>query len=135
MNIIYNNPYRILGVYANSRRQEILANKGKATAFLKVGKVVEYPLDLKGILPPIARSVEMLSEAESHLALAKEQLGYVQFWFLKMTPIDDIAFNNEIDYIYLTVKRDNTEFIDYISKRGFVKYSGFEDEDVYYKII
>lgn len=96
MNIIYNNPYRILGVYANSRRQEILANKGKATAFLKVGKVVEYPLDLKGILPPIARSVEMLSEAESHLSLAKEQLGYVQFWFLKMTPIDDIAFNHLI---------------------------------------
>lgn len=96
MNIIYNNPYRILGVYANSRRQEFLANKGKATAFLKVGKVVEYPLDLKGILPPIARSVEILSEAESHLSLAKEQLKYVQFWFLKMTPLDDVAFNHLI---------------------------------------
>lgn len=96
MNIIYNNPYRILGVYANSRRQEIIANKGKATAFLKVGKVVKYPLDLKGILPPIVRSVEILSEAESHLSLAKEQLKYVQFWFLKMTPLDDVAFNHLI---------------------------------------
>ena len=33
MNIITNNPYRILGVFANSRRQEIIANKSKASAF------------------------------------------------------------------------------------------------------
>lgn len=92
MNIINNNPYRILGVYANSRKQEILANKGKATAFLKVGKPVEFPIDLNAFLPPKSRSVAMLDEAEAHLALAKEQLKYAQFWFLKMTPIDDAAF-------------------------------------------
>ena len=34
--LILQNPYRILGVYANSSQKEIVGNKGKATAFIKV---------------------------------------------------------------------------------------------------
>lgn len=93
---VLRNPYRILGVYANSRRQEILANKSKATAFLKVGKTIEYPLDLKGIVPPVNRTLEMFNEAEAHLAIAKEQICYAQFWFLRATTLDDVAFNHLI---------------------------------------
>ena len=92
--IILQNPFRILGVYAKSSKRDILANKGKATAFLKVNRPVEYPLDLKGILPPVSRTVEQFNEAESHLTIAKEQIRFAQFWFLKMTPLDDIAFNH-----------------------------------------
>lgn len=72
-----------------------MSNKGKATAFLKVNKLVEYPLDLKGILPAPNRTLDLMNEAEAHLAIAKEQIKYAQFWFLqKMTPLDDIAFNH-----------------------------------------
>ena len=92
--IVLQNPYRILGVYANSAKKDIVANKGKATAFLKVNRPVEYPLDLKGILSPLARTLEMMNEAEAHLAIAKEQIKYAQFWFLKVNPIDDVAFNH-----------------------------------------
>lgn len=95
--IILRNPFRVLGVYANSRRQEILANKSKATAFLKVNKLVEFPLDLKGILPTPNRTLDLMNEAEAHLAIAKEQIKYAQFWFLqKMSPLDDVAFNHLI---------------------------------------
>ena len=96
MNIITNNPYRILGVYANSRRQEIIANKGKATAFLKIGRNVDFPLDLNGFLAPLSRTVELLDEAEARLAIAKEQIKYAQFWFLKLSPQDEVAFNHLI---------------------------------------
>lgn len=93
--IVLQNPYRILGVYANATKKDIVANKGKATAFLKVNKPVEYPLDLKGILSPLARTLELMNEAEAHLAIAKEQIKYAQFWFMqKMSPLDDIAFNH-----------------------------------------
>lgn len=92
--IILQNPFRILGVYANSPKKDIFANKGKATAFLKVNRPVEYHLDLKGILPLLSRTLDMMDKAESHLAIAKEQIKYTQFWFLKMTPIDDVAFNH-----------------------------------------
>lgn len=71
-----------------------MANRGRATAFLKVNRSVEYPLDLKGILPQLNRTLDSMSEAEAHLAIAKEQIKYAQFWFIKITPIDDIAFNH-----------------------------------------
>ena len=92
--LILQNPYRILGVYANSTKKDIIANKGKATAFLKVNRPVEYPLDLKGILPPLERTLDSMNEADAHLAIAKEQIKYAQFWFLKITPLDDVAFNH-----------------------------------------
>ena len=92
--IVLQNPYRILGVYANAAKKDIVANKGKATAFVRVGRPVEFPLDLKGILPALNRTLDLMNEAEAHLAIAKEQIKYAQFWFLKMTPIDDIAFNH-----------------------------------------
>ena len=88
------NPYRILGVYSNSSKRDIVSNKGRATAFLKVNRPVEYPLDLKGVLPPITRTLDSINEAEAHLTIAKEQIKYAQFWFIKITPIDDIAFNH-----------------------------------------
>lgn len=110
--IILQNPFRILGVYANSAKKDIVKNKGKATAFLKVNKPVEFPLDLKGILPQITRTLEAMNEAEGRLAIAKEQIIYAQFWFLKMTSIDDVAFNhllaNDIDKaISIWSKQDN----------------------------
>lgn len=92
--IVLQNPFRILGVYANSAKKDVVANKGKATAFLKVNRPVEFPLDLKGILPPLTRTLDSMNEAEAHLAIAKEQIKYAQFWFLKMTPLDEIAFNH-----------------------------------------
>ena len=62
---------------------------------MKVNKPVEYPLDLKGILPTPSRTLDLMNEAEAHLAIAKEQIKYAQFWFLqKMSPLDDIAFNH-----------------------------------------
>ena len=94
MNIVNSNPYRFLGVFANSPKKEIVSNKGRATAFLKVNRSVEFPLDLKGFLPPLNRTLELMNEAEAHLAIAKEKIKYAQFWFLKITPLDDIAFNH-----------------------------------------
>ena len=94
MNIITNNPYRILGVYANSRRQEIIANKSKAAAFLKIGNNVDFPMDLNGLLTPLSRTVELLDGAEAQLAIAREQVKYAQFWFLKITSLDEVAFNH-----------------------------------------
>lgn len=92
--IILQNPYRILGIYANSPKRDIVANKGKATAFLKVNRSLEFPFDLKGLLPPINRTLEMIDNAESSITIAKEQIKYAQFWFLKISPQDEVAFNH-----------------------------------------
>ena len=101
MEIINNNPYRLLGVYSTSSQKEVVANQGKMKAFLKVGKQVSFPLDLNGILPEISRSEQSVADAISKLSLPTEQLRYAQFWFAKCTSIDEIACgkltNGDID--------------------------------------
>lgn len=94
LSLITNNPFRILGVFANSAMKEIVANKGKIAAFAKVGRSVEFPLDLKNILPPITRTTDMVSQAESKLALPADKLKASLFWFVKAAPTDEVAFNH-----------------------------------------
>ena len=94
MNIPQNNPYRLLGVYSNSPTKERLANHNRMKAFLKVGKPVSFPLDLSQYLPVINRTETSVVEAEAKLTLPKDQILYAQFWFIKTTPLDDVAFNH-----------------------------------------
>lgn len=101
MECISNNPFRILGVYSNSSTKERLANLNRMKAFLKVGKTVSFPLDLPTYLSPVDRTDITVEEATSKLTLPKDLMRYAQFWFVKVTPMDDEAFdclvNGEID--------------------------------------
>ncbi len=94
MNVVENNPYRYLGVYSNSPTKERVANQGKIKAFLNVGKPVSFPLDLSNLLPPIERTDENVADAISKLTLPADQLKFAQFWWMKATPVDNIAFNH-----------------------------------------
>ena len=112
MRIIEQNPYRQLGVFANSPTKERVANHNRLKAFLKVGKQVSFPLDLPQYLPAIERTAESVADADAKLTLPKDQLKYGQFWFVKSTPIDNIAFNhlfagNLDDAIGLWDKKDD----------------------------
>ena len=94
MNILRNNPYRLLGVYSNSPTKERLANHNRMKAFLKVGKPVSFPLDLPQYLSAIKRTETSVMDAEAQLTLPKDQLLYAQFWFVKATHLDEVAFNH-----------------------------------------
>lgn len=96
MNVLKNNPYRLLGVYTNSPTKERLANHNRMKAFLKVGKSVSFSLDLPQYLQPINRTDVLVADADAKLALPKDQMFYALFWFIKTTPLDDIAFNHLI---------------------------------------
>lgn len=96
MNVLKNNPYRLLGVYTNSPTKERLANHNRMKAFLKVGKSVSFSLDLPQYLQPINRTDALVADADAKLALPKDQMFYALFWFIKTTPLDDIAFNHLI---------------------------------------
>ena len=96
MNVLNNNPYRLLGVYTNSPTKERLANHNRIKAFLKVGKSVSFSLDLPQYLQPINRTDALVADADAKLALPKDQMFYALFWFIKTTPLDDIAFNHLI---------------------------------------
>lgn len=94
MKFIQNNPYRLLGVFSNSPIKERLANNNKLKAFLKVGKDAIFPLDQIEYLPSLHRTEESIASAEAMLTLPKDQIKYAQFWFIKQSPLDVVAFNH-----------------------------------------
>ena len=63
--------------------------------------------------------------------LVKDQNKGIGTTYLKF--VENIAKLNNIDYIYLTVKKDNKDFIDFIEKKGFKRYNQFNNELVYFK--
>ena len=92
--LLANNPYRILGVYSNSPKKDVLSNQNKMKAFLKVGNAVSFPLDLPQFLPSIGRDEAIVSSAQTSIALPMDQIRHSLFWFMKATPLDDIALNH-----------------------------------------
>lgn len=112
MKIIGENPYRLLGVFTNSSTKERVANLTKLKAFLKVGKQINYPLDLPDLLPHLVRTTENIAIAETKLSLPIEQMKYAEFWFVSSSPLDEIAFKhlfagNVDDAISIWEKKDS----------------------------
>lgn len=94
MKQVKQNPYRLLGIYANATTKERLANQSRLQAFLKVGKSVSFPLDLISYLGEVERSEAIIATASANLTLPQDQIRYAQFWFVRDTPIDTVAFNH-----------------------------------------
>lgn len=93
-NLLSHNPYRILGVFSNSPKKDVLSNLNKMKAFLKIGKNVSFPLDLPQFLPSIDRDETIVSSAQAAIELPMDQIKHTLFWFMKATPLDDIALNH-----------------------------------------
>lgn len=94
MKQVKQNPYRLLGIYANATTKERLANQSRLQAFLKVGKSVSFPLDLTSYSGEVERSETVIATASANLTLPQDQIRYAQFWFVRDTPIDTVAFNH-----------------------------------------
>lgn len=94
LEIITKNPFRILGVYSNSKQSDIVRNVGKLKAFLNVGKEVDYPSDMAGILPEINRTLDNTQGAQSAINLPKDKIRYALFWFCCVDALDNTGLNN-----------------------------------------
>lgn len=94
MELIEQNPYRILGVLSNSSKKEIVANYGKIKAFSKTGKEVSFDNDFSQILKPMVRNEESSTKAYNAITLPKDKLSAGLFWFMQLTDFDEIALNH-----------------------------------------
>ena len=83
-----------MGVYSNSPKKDVLSSLNRMKAFLKVGKTVSFPLDLPQFLPSIDRDETIVSSAKASIELPMDQIKHTLFWFMKVTPLDDIALNH-----------------------------------------
>lgn len=85
---ISENPYRILGTYANAPMKEIIANATKIKRFLEVGKNVEFPTDCIAGLPKVIRTVETVEDALNKIKLPENRLMYAFFWLFNSDRVE-----------------------------------------------
>lgn len=92
--LLTHNPFRVLGVFSNSPKKDVLSNLNKMRAFIKVGKQVSYPLDLPEILTSIQRDEAVVSAAQKAIELPKDRIKHSLFWFMNASPQDEAAFKH-----------------------------------------
>jgi hypothetical protein len=92
MDIIKNNPYRIIGILSNASAREIQAIKGKITAYAKVGKEIKSEYDFP-FLDSIERDQNKIEKAFSAIQQSKDMLENSLFWFLNTNSFDETAIN------------------------------------------
>ncbi|MCQ2058619.1 MAG: hypothetical protein MJY71_02155 [Bacteroidaceae bacterium] len=94
MDIIINNPFRVLGVYSNASAKDIVSNVNKAKAYIKVNKDISFDSDLTALLPPIKRTLESIDLAQAQINQITDRIKYALLWFAKESTLDDIAFGH-----------------------------------------
>lgn len=92
MNIINNNPYRIIGILSNATAKEIQSRKGKITAYAKVGKQITSEFDFP-LFDSIERDQNKIEKAFSSIQQSKEMIENSLFWFLSTNSFDETAIN------------------------------------------
>jgi hypothetical protein len=113
--IISENPLRILGVYSDTPKKEIVANLGKLRAFAKTGKALSFDSDFTSLLGPVNRTLETIEKANNDISLPKDKLQAGMFWFMQHTDNDKLAMES--------LKAGNAdEAMTIIQKKG--NYSG-----------
>ena len=73
MDIIKNNPYRIIGILSNATAKEIQSRKSKITAYAKVGKQITSDFDFP-LFDSIEREHDKIEKAFSAIQQSKEML-------------------------------------------------------------
>lgn len=92
MDIIKNNPYRIIGIPSNATAKEIQGRKSKITAYAKVGKQITSEFDFP-LFDSIERQEDKIEKAFSAIQQSKEMLENSLFWFLNTNSFDETAIN------------------------------------------
>lgn len=93
MEIIKNNPFRILGLLSNATERDILRQKSKIQAHLNVGKNINLAFDLP-LFGELKRNQDSLSLALSQLESDLNKVQNALFWMINHSSYDQIALDH-----------------------------------------
>jgi len=93
MNLVRQNPYNTIGVFAGVNQRTLAKQKSKINALQRVGKKVVFKEDFEFIGKP-DRSKEDINNAFSNIEINKNRVFYSLFWFTQIDHIDKTAFSN-----------------------------------------
>ena len=94
IDIITNNPFRILGVFSNASARDIAANIHRISAYQRVNRDVSFSPDLAGMLGKCNRTTNSVAQAQAEINLPQDKIKYALFWFVKSDAADEIAINH-----------------------------------------
>jgi len=92
MNLIYKNPYRILGLPITASEREIAKQINTLVTYAEMGKQKSFDTDFP-FLPSINRTPETIEEAKKQIEQDDGKLFYSLFWFWKNNITDELAFD------------------------------------------
>jgi len=92
MQNIQNNPFRVIGVFADSSQRDIERQRARIKAFLNVGKEIKFDTDLD-FIPLPQRDEITINNAFSNIQLNQNRLNHSLFWFVNAGIFDETAFN------------------------------------------
>lgn len=92
MEIIYNNPYRILGLPVTATEREIRKRIEDLRIFSEMGKEISYDTDLP-FLSDIKRTPEIIRESANQIERPESRVFYSLFWFWIKSPVDEFVFD------------------------------------------
>lgn len=93
MNIIKQNPFRILGLTGNATEKELQKQIGIIKRYAEIGKSKSFDYDFE-FIGDFTRSLDEIQQASNSIEQAHKKLLYSLFWFVKNNQFDEIAFNN-----------------------------------------
>lgn len=90
MNLINNNPFRILSLPITASEREIVKQINTLTTYAEMGKTKTLEIDFP-FLSPIDRSLEAIEEAKKQIEQSESKLLHSLFWFWKNNSVDELA--------------------------------------------
>ena len=90
MELVLNNPFRVLGLPATASTRDIAKRISDLETFAELGKEKTYPLDLP-LLGLLDRSLEAVKEAARKIEQVEGRLFHSFFWFRPGDSVDELA--------------------------------------------
>ena len=94
MQIIQNNPFRILGVKANASLSDRNQQANLIAQYLKIGQSAKLDFDITPPLEPLTRTKELIDLQPSRIFSTEDKILHSLFWFLEANGIDKIALKH-----------------------------------------
>ena len=136
------NPYRVLGVLANSSIKDVKKNLSKLKAFAKIGKDMQLEYNFSCFnLRDLNRTDDLLLKSENSLNLDINRIKNSIFWFADLNPIDSVALSNLVNgdlaktreiWAKATKSRNITEknYSSYSNFSSFLLFTSLDDSKI-----
>jgi hypothetical protein len=92
VDVIHNNPFRILGLPVTASTKEIAKRISDLEMYIEMGKPVSYASDYP-FLSPVGRTKDTVQNASNQIETLESRFFYSLFWFWEGNSVDGLAFD------------------------------------------